>query len=529
MEYHVHDRHMNRSSYLPGHPFLEKHIKHYSNFHQILLVGEGDFSFSLSLANAFGSAENMVATSLNSREKLQQFYNSAHETLSKLERLGALVLHGVDVTTMEEHHIIRKMKFHRIVYNFPHAGFRGQECHSTVINQHRHLLKMFFKNAKTMVSEIGEIHVTHKEGDPYNKWELVKQAEECGLLLKESVNFRIEHYPGYVNRRGAPPKAGETFFLGECRTYKFVLCPDILYKREIMAIQAVLPNISSEISAENFHIAILEPELRRQVTCPRMSGEMAKANAETSVNYLKMLADKEFARQRIATLHQIAQAWRVKATIAEQLDAALELKEDAFKRKETILEEAILELQSERQARKNAETDKARFQACLNHLQLVLVEELNEKDELKRQRDAALSKEDAILRKEARLKETILELEYERRARDEAEIKKAELKASLNHLKMILIVQLNITDELTKQRDEALREREEAGRLEKNTAIQMQKGKDVAIQMQKGMMRSFVSSCVSFALFLFHKCRNKIKRASKDEQYCSNDDYMLIV
>lgn len=508
MEYHVHDRHMNRSSYLPGHPFLEKHIKHYSNFHQILLVGEGDFSFSLSLANAFGSAENMVATSLNSREKLQQFYNSAHETLSKLARLGALVLHGVDVTTMEEHHIIRKMKFHRIVYNFPHAGFCGQECHSTVINKHRHLLKMFFKNAKTMVSEIGEIHVTHQERDPYNKWELVKQAEECGLLLKEAVNFRIEDYPGYVNRRGAPPKAGETFLLGECRTYKFVLCPDILYKREIMAIQA-----------ENFHIAILEPELRRQVTCPRISGEMAKANAETSVNYFKMLADKEFARQRIAVLHQIAQAWRVKATIAEQLDAALELKEDAFKRKERIPEEAILELQSERQARKNAETDKARLKACLNHLQLVLVEELNEKDELKRQRDAALLKEDAILRKEARLKETILELEYERRARDEAETEKAELKASLNHLKMILIVELNKNDELTKQRDEALREREEAGRLEKNTAI----------QMQKGMVPSFVSSSVAFALSLFHKCRNKIKGASKDEQYCSNDDYMLIV
>jgi len=82
---------------------------------------------------------------------------------------------------------------------------------------------MFFKNAQTMVSEIGEIHVSHKVGDSYNKWELVKQAEECGLHLKESVNFSKEDYPGYVNRRGAPPKAGGTFSLGECQTYKFVL------------------------------------------------------------------------------------------------------------------------------------------------------------------------------------------------------------------------------------------------------------------------------------------------------------------
>jgi 25S rRNA (uracil2634-N3)-methyltransferase len=66
-------------------------------------------------------------------EKVLQFYKSAHETLSNLERLGAMVLHGVDATTMEEHHIIRKMRFHRIIYNFPHAGFCGQEDDSKVI------------------------------------------------------------------------------------------------------------------------------------------------------------------------------------------------------------------------------------------------------------------------------------------------------------------------------------------------------------------------------------------------------------
>lgn len=41
-------------------------VNHYSNFQRILLVGEGDFSFSACLARGFGSGANMVATSFDS-------------------------------------------------------------------------------------------------------------------------------------------------------------------------------------------------------------------------------------------------------------------------------------------------------------------------------------------------------------------------------------------------------------------------------------------------------------------------------
>lgn len=51
----------------------EKWKKHYSSKHRILLVGEGDFSFSLSLARAFGSAHTLVATSLDSHGQPHQF------------------------------------------------------------------------------------------------------------------------------------------------------------------------------------------------------------------------------------------------------------------------------------------------------------------------------------------------------------------------------------------------------------------------------------------------------------------------
>jgi len=44
-----------------------KRLRHYTNKQKILLVGEGDFSFSLSLARAFGSASNLTATSLDTQ------------------------------------------------------------------------------------------------------------------------------------------------------------------------------------------------------------------------------------------------------------------------------------------------------------------------------------------------------------------------------------------------------------------------------------------------------------------------------
>ena len=43
-----------------------KWLNHYSSSQRILIVGDGDLSFSRALATAFGSGENLVATSLES-------------------------------------------------------------------------------------------------------------------------------------------------------------------------------------------------------------------------------------------------------------------------------------------------------------------------------------------------------------------------------------------------------------------------------------------------------------------------------
>ncbi|KAL6140319.1 hypothetical protein ACLB2K_058619 [Fragaria x ananassa] len=104
---------------------MERWIEHYSSAQVILLVGEGDFSFSACLARAFGHASNMVATSLDSQESSINFYEHrcCVSHLNKLRQRGCLVLHDVDVHDMDLHYLLSRKKFDVIIFNFPHAGF----------------------------------------------------------------------------------------------------------------------------------------------------------------------------------------------------------------------------------------------------------------------------------------------------------------------------------------------------------------------------------------------------------------------
>ncbi|KAG6407466.1 hypothetical protein SASPL_130457 [Salvia splendens] len=97
----------------------EKWIKHYSSRHSILLVGEGDFSFSACLALAFGSAANIIATSLDSQEFLMMNYGNAMSNIGELRRRGGKAMHEIDATKMANHELLRHIKFDRIIYNFP--------------------------------------------------------------------------------------------------------------------------------------------------------------------------------------------------------------------------------------------------------------------------------------------------------------------------------------------------------------------------------------------------------------------------
>ncbi|CAN6211052.1 unnamed protein product [Urochloa humidicola] len=199
----------------------EKWLGCYSSTQSILLVGDGDFSFSLALATAFRSGTNIVATSLDTYEVLIGKYSKADSNIMKLKRLETTVLHGVDAKTMKFHTDLKNRWFDRIVFNFPHAGFRGPEDQAHMISLHKELLRSFFCNVCHLLKPYGEIHVRHKTGGPYDRWDLEHLASDSSLIMFEKENFQKANYPGYNQKRGDGKRCDQPFNLDPSCTFKF--------------------------------------------------------------------------------------------------------------------------------------------------------------------------------------------------------------------------------------------------------------------------------------------------------------------
>ncbi|OWM85913.1 uncharacterized protein At4g26485-like [Punica granatum] len=120
----------------------EEKIMHYSSYHRILLVGEGDFSFAACSARAFGSAPNIIATSLDSQ------------------------------------------------------GFIYKEHSFEQIRLHQELVQGFLSNASSMLSYDGQVHITHKTAYTFSAWDRVGLAKKVSMRLVRSVQFLALVLPG---------------------------------------------------------------------------------------------------------------------------------------------------------------------------------------------------------------------------------------------------------------------------------------------------------------------------------------------
>ncbi|GMF19219.1 unnamed protein product [Phytophthora lilii] len=188
------------------HDTQDTHTKLYAAEDDVLVLGDGDFSFSRGLVKHRGTGRGVLATSFDSESQVRSKYPNAQECIAAVRSAHGLVLHDVDATKLLE--LPQQVKtgtgmkavpnfFQYIVFNFPHSG--QQRVH---IN--RALLLNFFESARDRLTTHGEAHVTLKTRPPYSNWFIEDQAKEAGFVLKERRKFNIRLFPGYRHRTTDP-------------------------------------------------------------------------------------------------------------------------------------------------------------------------------------------------------------------------------------------------------------------------------------------------------------------------------------
>ncbi|KAJ9643097.1 hypothetical protein H2199_004620 [Coniosporium tulheliwenetii] len=189
---------------------------------RILLIGEGDFSFATSLLTHHGCAD-LTATCFDSAEELGRKYPQAAGHIAALEAAGMSMLYGVDATKLDKRKEIKRERWDRVVFNFPHVGGKTRDVNRQV-RYNQELLVAFFRAALPLLVPDGTIIVTLFEGEPYTLWNIRDLARHVGLRVGRSFRFSADAYPGYKHARTLGNIEGDGGWKGEerpARTYVF--------------------------------------------------------------------------------------------------------------------------------------------------------------------------------------------------------------------------------------------------------------------------------------------------------------------
>ena len=139
----------------------------YKPHHRVLTLGDGDFSFSLSIAkNVKFTTGCLVATSHESKEQLLTTYNAVgiKDILKQLEMRSITTLHDVDAMDISSTKGIEKRYYDAVVWNFPCVrAENGADGQSSEIEINKLLLSNFFLNVQDYLRPgSGQLHITHK-------------------------------------------------------------------------------------------------------------------------------------------------------------------------------------------------------------------------------------------------------------------------------------------------------------------------------------------------------------------------------
>jgi 25S rRNA (uracil2634-N3)-methyltransferase len=185
---------------------------------KVLILGDGDFSFSLSIATAVH--KRSIFTSHESHSTLLDVYPGVQTILDETRRAAKApdcIMHEVDATDLARTSALdcHRGSFDVVAWNFPcirmPAGKDGQ-AEELQINQD--LCRSFFQNVRPYLKPTttstssastsghgAEVHITHKVTEPFSWWGMEALAQEAGLVCAGRLVFDKFLYTGYNNRK----------------------------------------------------------------------------------------------------------------------------------------------------------------------------------------------------------------------------------------------------------------------------------------------------------------------------------------
>ncbi|RWA12902.1 hypothetical protein EKO27_g2196 [Xylaria grammica] len=186
---------------------------------KILLVGDGDLSFAMSLVEHHYCADVTATVFEKNCKELLEKHPHASDNIAKIEaEEGCRVLYGIDATKMapfiskpgrskasgsedvSAHSAKASGVMDRIIFNFPHVGGKSTDVNRQV-RYNQELLVSFFQRAIPSLTPGGSIIVTLFEGEPYTLWNIRDLARHSGLQVERSFRFQASAYPGYHHAR----------------------------------------------------------------------------------------------------------------------------------------------------------------------------------------------------------------------------------------------------------------------------------------------------------------------------------------
>lgn len=164
---------------------------------QMLFVGEGNFSFSLSLARMRGvSAPSLTATSYEAEEDLG---DTAHAHAAALLKLGVQVKTGVDATDLSRS--FGQRQFRSIVFQFPNLASRtplyGQ-------NPNHVLVTRFLKSCRAHLKPNGQVVISTVDSPFYEgAFKMDEAAQKAGFGPPDIYTFNPDYFAGYLHQNTA--------------------------------------------------------------------------------------------------------------------------------------------------------------------------------------------------------------------------------------------------------------------------------------------------------------------------------------